>query len=69
MANLATLTMAHDDPLHGAELGRDALAAVGAVRSDRISEAFRQLQTAAVPHRKLAAVRELNQDIWRLVLS
>lgn len=69
MANLATLTMAHDDPLHGAELGRDALAAVGAVRSDRVSEAFRQLQTAAVPHRKLTAVRELNADIRRLVLS
>lgn len=43
MANLATLTMAHDDPLHGAELGRDALAAVGAARSDRVSDAFRQL--------------------------
>jgi len=69
MANLATLTMAHDDPLRGAELGRDALAAVGAVRSDRVSDAFRQLQTAAAPHRKLAAVRELNADIRRLVLS
>jgi transcriptional regulator with XRE-family HTH domain len=68
MANLATLTMARDDPMHGAELGRDALAAVGAVRSDRVSEAFRQLQTAGAPHRELPAVRELHQDIRRLVL-
>jgi hypothetical protein len=66
---LATLTMVHDDPLHGAELGRDALAAVGTVRSDRVSDAFRQLQTAAVLHRQLAAVRELNADIPQLVLS
>jgi hypothetical protein len=68
MANLATLTMAHDDPLQGAELGCDAVAAVGVVRST-VSEVFRQLQTAATPHRQLAAVRELNQDIRRLVLS
>ncbi|WP_328614555.1 hypothetical protein OHS18_42050 [Amycolatopsis sp. NBC_00355] len=69
MANLATLTMAHDDPLHDAELGRDAPAAAGAVRSERVFDAFRQLQTAATPYRQLAAVRELNQDIRRLVLS
>jgi hypothetical protein len=69
MANLATLTVARDGPMHGAELGRDALATVVAVRSDRTSEVFRQLQAAAAPRGKLAAVRELNQDVRRLALS
>ncbi|MET9267009.1 helix-turn-helix transcriptional regulator [Amycolatopsis sp. NPDC004079] len=69
MANLATLTMSHGDPAHGAELGGDALAAVGAVRSDRVSDAFRQLQAAAAPFRQLPAVRELHGDIRRMVLG
>lgn len=63
MANLATLTMARDDPTHAVTLGNQALASVGAVRSDRVLDALRQLRRASQKHRRMAAVRELNQRV------
>lgn len=55
-ANLAALTMARDDPHHAVALGRDALASVGGVRSDRVDDALRQLAAAGGRHRRLAEV-------------
>lgn len=63
IANLATLTMARDDPGHAAQLGNQALSAVGAVRSDRVLDALRQLRGVSQRHRKLAVVRELNARV------
>ncbi|MCE6993797.1 XRE family transcriptional regulator [Saccharothrix sp. S26] len=58
-ANLAALMMARDDPRHAVELGHDAVESVGAVRSDRVNDALRQLVTAGHPHVHLPEVREL----------
>jgi hypothetical protein len=67
MANLATLTMARDDPAHAVELGNQAVAAVGAVRSDRVLDALRQLRGAGQQHHRMAAVRELSQRIDQML--
>ncbi|GAB2986175.1 helix-turn-helix domain-containing protein [Saccharothrix stipae] len=58
-ANLAALMMARDDPRHAVELGHDAVESVGAVRSDRVNDALRQLVAAGRPHAHLPEVREL----------
>ena len=58
-ANLAALMMARDDPRHAVDLGHDAVESVGAVRSDRVNDALRQLVAAGRPHAHLPEVREL----------
>jgi transcriptional regulator with XRE-family HTH domain len=63
LANLAHLTMARADPAHAAVLGNEALVSVGAIRSDRVSEALRQLRLAGQQHREMPVVQELNQRI------
>jgi hypothetical protein len=63
MANLATLTMARDDPPHAVTLGNQALEAVGAVRSDRVLDALKQLRHVSQRHQRVSAVRELNQHV------
>jgi hypothetical protein len=63
MANLAHLTMAHDDPAHAVQLGDEALQAVGSVRSDRVLDALRQLRVAGQTYNDTADVRALNQRI------
>lgn len=69
IANLAHLTMVRGDPAQAVALGNDALASIGLVRSDRVFEALRQLRTAGQQHRKLPAVRELNQRVDRVLRS
>lgn len=64
-ANLAALAMACDDPHDAVRLGYDALASIGAVRSDRVNDALRQVVVAARKHQGLADVRELSQRIGR----
>lgn len=63
MANLATLTMARDDPAHAVTLGNDALAAVGSVRSDRVLDAFRKLRTAGNKYRRMPVANDLNHRV------
>ena len=63
MADLAHLTMARDDPAHAAQLGDEALHAVGSVRSDRVLDALRQLRVAGLAYQDRADVRTLNQRI------
>lgn len=62
-ANLATLVMACDDPHDAVRLGHDALASIGAVRSDRVNDALRQVVAACKRHRGLADVRQLAQRV------
>lgn len=63
MANLATLTMARDDPTYAVTLGNDALAAVGSVRSDRVLDAFRQLRNAGNKYQRVPVVNDLNHRV------
>lgn len=60
-ANLAALTMTCGDPHDAVSLGHDALNSIGAVRSDRVNDALRQLATAGRQHSGLADVREMTQ--------
>jgi transcriptional regulator with XRE-family HTH domain/tetratricopeptide (TPR) repeat protein len=69
MANLAHLTMVRDDPSRAVDLGNEALASIGLVRSDRVFEALRQLRLAGKQHRAMPGVRELNQRIDRVLRS
>jgi hypothetical protein len=62
-ANLATLTMARDDPDYAVELGNAALDSMEAVRSDRVLDALRQLRTASRSHHDRPTVRDLNQRL------
>ncbi|WP_051385937.1 hypothetical protein [Actinokineospora inagensis] len=64
-ANLAALMMACDDPHEAVVLGNDALASVGAVRSDRVNDALKRLADAARAHRKTPGVRDLAQRVRR----
>lgn len=63
VANLATLTMARDDPLHAVQLGNDALAAAAGVRSQRVSDALRQLRQTSVQHQTVPDVRDLTRRL------
>lgn len=67
MANLATLTMARDDPMHAVALGNDAVAAASSVRSDRVLDALRQLRNAGRQYGRVPAVRELNHRMDALL--
>jgi len=63
VANLATLTMARDDPLHAVQLGNDALAAAAGIRSERVSDALRQLRQTSVQHQTVPDVRDLTRRL------
>lgn len=63
MASLAHLTMARDDPAAAATMGNNALDSMGAMRSDRVHEALRQLRTVGDDHQTIPVVRELNQRL------
>lgn len=63
VANLATLTMARDDPLYAVQLGNNALAAANGIRSERVSDALRQLRQASVHHQAVPEVRDLTRQL------
>lgn len=67
LANLATLTMAREDPEHAVDLGNDAVASVGQVRSDRVFKALRQLRAAGKQYSSKPAVRDLTRRIGEIV--
>ncbi|OLF06919.1 hypothetical protein BU204_35990 [Actinophytocola xanthii] len=67
IANLATLTMARDDPMHAVTLGSQAVTAASSVRSDRVLDALRQLRNAGRQYGRVPAVHELNQQIAQLL--
>ncbi|WNV88262.1 helix-turn-helix domain-containing protein [Umezawaea sp. Da 62-37] len=68
-ANLAVLLMTRDDPREAVEVGDEALAAVGAVRSDRVDDALRQLAEAARRHPKMDDVRDLARRVERTLAT
>ncbi len=69
IANLAHLTMARGDPAHAVTLGHEALDSMGAIRSERVFEALRQLRAAGKQHRTMPAVRKLNLRVDGVLLA